>query len=194
MGLFSSREEKQQRARRDQFEKLAKKYHRDVFNAALRLTGSYPDAEDLAQEALLKGYCAFEQFTIGTNFRAWLLRIVTNTHINRYRRACRSPQTVAWEDLTDGGNRRIPEERSPMPLPEEEILANVTDDIIGPALAALPAEFREAVILSDMHELSYKEIADALGIPLGTVRSRIFRGRRLLRQSLAEYAKVNGMI
>ncbi len=189
-----SKEEKRQRARREQFETLARKYHRDIFNAALRMTGSYSDAEDLTQEAFLKAYVAFDQFALGTNFRAWLLRILTNTHINRYRRSCRSPETVAWEDLTDNGTRRIPQERSTDLLPEEELLANVADDTIGPALAALPDEFREAVILSDMHELSYKEIADALNIPLGTVRSRIFRGRRLLRQSLAEYARANGMI
>ncbi len=142
----------------------------------------------------MKAYVAFDQFTLGTNFRAWLLRIVTNTHINRYRRACRTPDTVAWEDLTDGGTRRVAEEASKDPLPEDEVLAGIPDETIGPALAALPDEFREAVILSDMHELSYKEIAESLGIPLGTVRSRIFRGRRLLRESLAEYARANGII
>lgn len=194
MRLFASREDKRQRAKREQFEALAKEYHRDIFNAALRMTGSYADAEDLSQEAFVKAYVAFDQFAIGTNFRAWLLRILTNTHINRYRRACRSPETVAWEDITDSGARRIPQERSPDPLPEQEVLSDVHDDTIGPALDALPDEFREAVILSDMHELSYKEIAQALDIPLGTVRSRIFRGRRLLRQSLAEYARANGMI
>lgn len=194
MRLFASREDKRQRAKREQFEALAKEYHCDIFNAALRMTGSYADAEDLSQEAFVKAYVAFDQFAIGTNFRAWLLRILTNTHINRYRRACRSPETVAWEDITDSGARRIPQERSPDPLPEQEVLSDVHDDTIGPALDALPDEFREAVILSDMHELSYKEIAQALDIPLGTVRSRIFRGRRLLRQSLAEYARANGMI
>lgn len=194
MRLFADRNERKQRAKREEFERLAKKHHRDVFNAALRMTGSYADAEDLTQEAILKAYVAFDQFSLGTNFRAWLLRILTNTHINRYRRACRTPETVAWEDLTDGGARRVPQERSLDPLPEEQVLWDIPDDTIGPALLALPEEFREAVILSDMHELSYKEIADALKIPLGTVRSRIFRGRRLLRESLAEYARENGMI
>jgi RNA polymerase sigma-70 factor, ECF subfamily len=192
--LFPSSEEKQRRSRREQFETLARKYHRDIFNAALRMTGNYVDAEDLTQETFLKAYVAFDQFTLGTNFRAWLLRILTNTHINRYRRSRRTPDTVAWEDLAENGNRRVPEERSPDPLPEEQVLANVPDDTIAPAIAALPDEFREAVILSDMHELSYKEIADALDIPLGTVRSRIFRGRRLLRSALKEYAEANGMV
>lgn len=194
MRLFANKEEKRQRARRDEFERLVGKYHRDVFNAALRMTGSYADAEDLTQEAIVKAYVAFDQFALGTNFRAWLLRILTNTHINRYRRSCRTPETIAWEDLTDGGARRIPQEQSLDPLPDEQVLADIPDDTIGPALLALPDEFREAVILSDMHELSYKEIADALKIPLGTVRSRIFRGRRLLRESLAEYAREHGMI
>lgn len=194
MRLFTTREDKRSKERREQFEALAKRYHRDVFNAALRMTGSYPDAEDLTQETFLKAYMAFDQFTMGTNFRAWLLRILTNTHINRYRRAMRSPDTIAWEDLTEGGSRRVPEEADQGPLPEEEVLASIPDETIGPALAALPDEFREAVILSDMHELSYKEIADALGIPLGTVRSRIFRGRRLLREALTEYAQANGII
>jgi len=192
--LFPGREEKERHYRRQQFEALARQYHREVFNAALRMTGKYADAEDLVQEALLKAYVAFDQFAIGTNFRAWLLRILTNTHINRYRRACRSPETVSWEEITDGGLRRLPQESSTDPRPEEEVLADITDDAITDALSQIPDEFREAVILSDMHELSYKEIADALGIPLGTVRSRIFRGRRLLRESLSEYAKANGMI
>jgi RNA polymerase sigma-70 factor (ECF subfamily) len=192
--LFTTREDKRTKERREQFEQLAKRYHRDIFNAALRMTGNYADAEDLTQETFVKAYMAFDQFTPGTNFRAWLLRILTNTHINRYRRALRSPETIAWEDLTDNGARRVPEEADQGPLPEEEVLASIPDETIGPALASLPEEFREAVILSDMHELSYKEIADALGIPLGTVRSRIFRGRRLLREALAEYAQANGMI
>ena len=192
MRLFESREDHRRRIRREEFEKLAKDHHRDIFNAALRMTGSYADAEDLAQEALLKAYIAFDQFALGTNFKAWLLRILTNTHINRYRRACRTPDTVAWEDITEGGARRIPQEISPDPAPEEQVMASVPSEGIVPALAALPEEFREAVILSDMHELSYKEIADTLEIPLGTVRSRIFRGRRLLRESLAEYATASG--
>ncbi len=174
--------------RRKEFEQLAKRYQRDIFAAALRLTGNYADAEDLAQEAFLKAYTAFDQFQLGTNFRAWLLRILTNTHINRYRRTKRSPETIAWEDYTLLGEK-LPGSEQPSPArPETEVLATVPDEVVGPALHELPEEFREAVILSDIHELSYKEIAHALNIPLGTVRSRIFRGRKLLRESLADYA------
>jgi len=191
--LFESKRGRRQRARREQFEKLSAQYHRECFNAALRMTGSYADAEDLTQEALVKAYVAFDQFAIGTNFRAWLLRILTNTHINRYRRSCRTPNTVGWEDVTEGG-RRIPQERSGDPLPEDQVLQDVQDEVIGPALQALPDEFREAVVLSDMHDLSYKEISEALGIPLGTVRSRIFRGRRLLRNALQEHVATSRMV
>lgn len=180
--------------RRKEFEKLAKQYQRDVYSAALRITGNHADAEDLAQEAFVKAYVAFDQFQLGTNFRAWLLRILTNTHINRYRRTRRSPETVAWEDLMAAGERMVETEAAPSFMPEREILADVPDEVVGPALHSLPEEFREAVILSDIHELSYKEIADCLGIPLGTVRSRIFRGRKLLRESLAEYATARRMV
>ena len=180
--------------RRREFEQLAKRYQRDIFAAALRLTGNYADAEDLAQEAFLKAYTAFDQFQLGTNFRAWLLRILTNTHINRYRRTKRSPETIAWEDFTLLGERPSGDEQHTPLRPEQEVLATVPDDVVGPALHDLPDEFREAVILSDIHELSYKEIAHALNIPLGTVRSRIFRGRKLLRESLADYARARRMV
>jgi len=194
MRLFAQRAEDWQATQRRNFETLAKKHQRDIFNAALRMTGSYTEAEDLAQEAFVKAYVAFDQFKLGTNFRAWMLRILTNTHINRYRRERRSPDVVAWEDLTENGRRGFPEARSNEPRPDEQVLASIPDEHIAPAIASLPDEFREAVVLSDMHELSYKEIAATLGIPLGTVRSRIFRGRKLLREKLADYAIERGLI
>jgi len=194
MRLFAQRADDWQATQRRNFEGLAKKHQRDVFNAALRMTGSYTEAEDLTQEAFVKAYVAFDQFKLGTNFRAWMLRILTNTHINRYRRERRSPDVVAWEDLTENGRRAIPEETSSDPRPDEQVLASIPDEYIAPAVAGLPDEFREAVVLSDMHELSYKEIAATLGIPLGTVRSRIFRGRKLLREKLATYAAERGLV
>jgi RNA polymerase sigma-70 factor (ECF subfamily) len=180
--------------RRKEFEHLARRYQRDIFSAALRLTGNYSDAEDLAQEAFLKAYMAFDQFQLGTNFRAWLLRILTNTHINRYRRGKRTPDTIAWEDFTLQGERQDQVESPAPQRPEQEVLSTVPDEVVGPALHQLPEEFREAVILSDIHELSYKEIAATLDIPLGTVRSRIFRGRKLLRETLADYARARRMV
>jgi len=173
---------------RQEFERLAREHQNTIFSAALRLTGSYADAEDLTQDALVRAYMAFDQFESGTNFRAWMLKIVTNTHINRYRKAARSPSTIAWEELTDGGQRHIAQEASDDVSPDDEVLEFIPGDEIGPALAELPDEFRQAVILSDLHDLSYKDIAQVLNIPLGTVRSRIFRGRRLLRQKLEAYA------
>jgi len=187
-------EEGNTQMRRKEFEHLARRYQRDIFSAALRLTGNYSDAEDLAQEAFLKAYMAFDQFQLGTNFRSWLLRILTNTHINRYRRSKRTPDTIAWEDFTLQGERQDVVESPAPPRPEHEVLSTVPDEVVGPALNDLPAEFREAVILSDIHELSYKEIAATLDIPLGTVRSRIFRGRKLLRETLADYARARRMI
>jgi RNA polymerase sigma-70 factor (ECF subfamily) len=123
-----------------------------------------------------------------------MLKILTNTHINRYRKSTRSPSTIGWDDLPDGSQRHMALEAAQDPLPEDVVLELVPDEEVGPALAGLPDEFREAVILSDLHDMSYKEIAQVLRIPLGTVRSRIFRGRRLLRQKLENYAQARGMI
>ncbi len=180
--------------KRRKFERLAREHQHAIFSAALRLTGDYPEAEDLTQDAFVRAYMAFDQFKPGTNFRAWMLKILTNTHINRYRKTMRSPETIGWDELTNGGQRDIGLQASHEPLPEDEVLAFIPDEEVAPALAELPDEFRQAVILSDLHGLSYKEIAQVLDIPLGTVRSRIFRGRRLLREKLAAYARIRRLI
>jgi len=158
------------------------------------MTRNADDAEDLAQEVFVRAYSAFDQFQKGTNFRAWLFRILTNTFINRYRRRSREPQTTAWEDLNREAEAGASGGLSPEDQPEEALLATVSDEEVEAALEGLPEEFRMAVILSDIHEFAYQEIADVLQIPLGTVRSRIFRGRRLLRASLRPYAQKRGMI
>jgi RNA polymerase sigma-70 factor (ECF subfamily) len=166
----------------------------DVFlRAALRLTGNQTDAEDLLQETLIKAYMAFEQFASGSNFRAWVLRIMANTHISRYRHAQRTPATVSWEDLSVAGHRPF-DPPSAEKNPAQEALEFALGEEPSRALAALPEEFRVAVMLSDVFDLSYKEIADVLGVPLGTVRSRIFRGRKLLQESLREYAMERRLI
>ena len=174
-------------ARRAQFEELSRQHGEAFLRAAMRLTGNPVEAEDLLQETLIKAYVAFEQFTAGSNFRAWVLRILANTHISRFRHAQRTPATVSWEDLSTIGRRPF-DPPSPEKNPAQEALEFTLSEEPGEALAALPEEFRVAVILSDIFELSYKEIADLLGVPLGTVRSRIFRGRKLLQESLREYA------
>lgn len=180
--------------RRREFEQLARQYERDLFAAAMRLTGSRQEAEDLIQEALVSAYLGFDSFELGTNFRAWMLRILRNTHINRYRKTQRSVSTVDLEELTEEP-RVEPSTLSPtMTGIEAEVLGSIPDEGIVPALGELPEEFRTAVVLSDIHQYSYEEIARELDIPLGTVRSRIFRGRKRLRESLAEYARQNRMI
>jgi RNA polymerase sigma-70 factor (ECF subfamily) len=181
--------------KRVQFAALAEDRKKELFNAALRMTRDREEAEDLTQETLAKAYAAFHQFRPGTNFKAWIYRVLVNTYINHYRRKRRAPQVKSWEELAvDGDVDYAREDPSRLSSPEEAVLARVPDDEVQPALEALPDEFRVAVLLSDVDEFSYKEIADILGIPLGTVRSRIFRGRRLLRQRLAHYARAHGVI
>lgn len=162
--------------------------------AALRLTGSPAEAEDLCQETLIKAYMAFDQFTRGSNFRAWTLRILANTHISRYRSRQRSPDTISWEDLGAASARGAFDPPDLGHTPEEQTVAQELSEELAPALEALPEEFRIAVILSDILELSYKDIAAGLGVPLGTVRSRIFRGRRMLRERLQEYARQHRLV
>ena len=174
---------------RGQFEELAQAHSPAFMRAALRLTGTAVEAEDLLQEALIKAYVAFGQFAPGTNFKAWVLRILANTHISRYRHSQRVPGTVSWEDLGASSPRGDFDPPSGDKGPDQETLDDLLGAEVGPALAALPEEFRSAVVLSDIFELSYHEIARTLGIPLGTVRSRIFRGRKLLRESLLTYAR-----
>jgi len=178
--------------RRREFERLAKRHQRDLLNAARRLTRTFSDAEDLAQEALIKAYISFDQFELGTNFRAWLLKIVTTTHISRCRKQSRQPQTTTWDDGEDGTPRKW--HKSNDPTPEAHILEQQLDEPVQQALAEVPEEFRSAVILCDMFDLSYKEIAQALAVPLGTVRSRICRGRRILAEQLREYAQQRGYL
>jgi RNA polymerase sigma-70 factor (ECF subfamily) len=181
--------------RQVRFESLAGERKRELYNAALRMTRNREDAEDLAQETLAKAYAAFHQFKPGTNFKAWIYRVLVNTYINHYRRRRRAPQVRSWEELAvDGDTDYARPDPSKFSSPEAAVLARMPDDQVQPALESLPDEFRVAVILSDVDDFSYKEIAKILGIPLGTVRSRIFRGRRLLRKRLAGYAKAQGVL
>jgi RNA polymerase sigma-70 factor (ECF subfamily) len=181
-------------ARRRQFEELAREHEPALLRAALRLTGDPAEAEDLCQEALIKAYVAFEQFTRGSNFRAWTLRILANTHISRYRSNRRTPDTISWEDLGAASCRGEFDPPGDELGPEDFFVEHELSEDLAPALEALPEEFRLAVILSDILEMSYKEISTTLGVPLGTVRSRIFRGRKMLRESLQEYAEARRLV
>jgi RNA polymerase sigma-70 factor (ECF subfamily) len=180
---------------RAEFEALLEPHRRQIFNSALRLTRNQDDAEDLAQDVIVRAYTAFHQFQRGTNFKAWLFRILTNTYINEYRRRMRAPSMVALEDVSFETELEVSlEQADPSTLPEEAVLSKVFDEEVETALKELPEEFRVVVILSDLQEFSYQEISRMLKIPIGTVRSRLFRGRRQLRDKLADYARRRGFI
>lgn len=176
------------RATRDAFEKQAERVFPSVFGTALRLTRSREEAEDLAQEAIVRAYEAWDRFD-GNNFKAWILRIVTNLYINKYRQRQRGPQMASLED------DRVYE---PVAEETEEPDRLVFDEMLGAeieaALSQLPDDFRMTVTLSDLEGMSYQEIADATDVPIGTVRSRLARGRAMLRRLLTDYALREGYL
>jgi RNA polymerase sigma-70 factor (ECF subfamily) len=176
------------RSARDRFEKLAEQAFPSVYGTALRLTRSKEDAEDLAQEAIVRAYDAFERFD-GTNFKAWILRIVTNLYINRYRQRQRGPQMASLEE--DGVYEPVAEEGE---VPDRRLFDELVGAEVEEALKSVPDDFRTAVILSDIEGMSYQEIAEATNVPIGTVRSRLARGRALLRKALESFARKEGYL
>lgn len=176
------------RNQREAFERQAEKVFPSILGTALRLTRSREEAEDLAMEAMVRAYEAFERFD-GTNFKAWMLRIVTNLYINRYRQRQRGPQMGSLDD--EGVMEPVGHEDE---IPDRILFDNMVGGEVERALAQVPEDFRTAVILSDIEEMSYQEIADATNVPIGTVRSRIARGRSILRRLLTEFAMKEGII
>jgi RNA polymerase sigma-70 factor, ECF subfamily len=176
------------RDKRDTFERQAEKVFPSVFGTALRLTRSREEAEDLAQEAIVRAYDAFDRFD-GSNFKAWMLRIVTNLYINKYRQRQRGPQLGSLDD--EGVIEPMSAESE---VPDRVLFDEALGAEVEEALATVPEDFRMAVILSDLEGLSYQEIADITGVPIGTVRSRIARGRALLRKALEDYARQEGYL
>ena len=157
--------------------------------AARRLTRNASDAEDLVQEAYLRAYRGFARFQPGTNLRAWLHRILMNTFINHYHKRRRLPELLLGEgnDHASLGGRTV--EPDPAPSAEDLVVASLPDEVVQEALALLPAQFRVAVLLADVQGFSYKEIAAIAGVPIGTVMSRLHRGRRALSKQLGPLAK-----
>lgn len=177
------------------FESQAMPYLDSLYSTALRMTHRPEDAEDLVQETYLKAYRHYEQFAEGTNFRAWLFRILKNTFINEYRKQQRRPLESDFADVEESAESRLSEEaQKRTPTPEERLLQGVLDEDVLHALAELPDDYRMAITLADLEGFSYKEIAETLEIPIGTVMSRLYRGRKRLEEALLEYARRRGYL
>ncbi len=165
-----------------------------LYRAALRLTRNPTDAEDLVQEAYLRAYRGFHQFTPGTNLKAWLYRILTNQFINTYRKKQREPQTVPDEEVEDWYLYNRLAREAPDSSAEAVVLESMPDEDVRAALEALPETYRAAVLLADVEGFSYKEIAEILEIPMGTVMSRLHRGRKALEKALWEKVRERGLV
>jgi RNA polymerase sigma-70 factor (ECF subfamily) len=178
------------------FTELAMEHMGALYSAALRMTRNPSDAEDLVQETYLRAYRGFASFTEGTNLRAWLYRILTNTYINSYRAAKRRPEIADVEDVEELYlyHRLAPTDGTISRSAEEEALASFTDDEVKAAIESLPDAFRIAVLLADVEGFSYKEIAEITEVPIGTVMSRIHRGRRALQKALHDFAESRGLV
>ena len=179
------------------FSDLAMEYMPSLYTAALRMTRNPADAEDLVQETYLKAYRAFNSFTEGTNLKAWLYRILTNTYIYTSRAKKRRPEESDIDDLENfylyrrlGGLEGAAAGRSA----EDEVLDHFTESEVKEAIEALPEQFRMAVLLGDVEGFSYKEIAQILDVPIGTVMSRLHRGRRALQKRLYEFGRQRGLV
>jgi len=179
--------------RRQRFDQEAMPFLDGMFGAAMRLTRNPADAEDLLQETFLRAFNAFDSFEPGTNLKAWLYRILMNTYISSYRKQKRSPQTVSSDELEDFSlYRHVIDEGGK--TPETQVLETIPDDEVKRALEELPEQFRVAVLLADVEGFSYKEIAEITGTEIGTVMSRLHRGRKALQKALWDYARERGLV
>jgi RNA polymerase sigma-70 factor (ECF subfamily) len=183
-----------QRTLDERFEREALPLLGEMYAGALRLTRNAADGEDLLQETYLRAYRGFGTFREGTNLRAWLYRILTNAFINIYRKRQREPQTVPDEEVPEWYlYDRLGGEGAEASA-ETEVLESLPDEDVQEALAALPDQFRLAVLLADVEGFSYKEIAEILDIPIGTVMSRLHRGRRALEKRLVDVMRERGLV
>jgi RNA polymerase sigma-70 factor (ECF subfamily) len=180
--------------RKKRFERDALQYMNQLYAAAMRYTKNPEDAQDLVQDTYAKAYTSFHQFEPGTNLKAWLYRVLTTTFINTYRKDQRRPQTSDSEledwQIAEASSHTSDQGKSS----EDVVLENLPDSDIKNALAEIPEEFRMAVYLADVEGFSYKEIAEIVGVPAGTVMSRLHRGRKQLREKLSDYARERGYV
>ena len=166
-----------------------------LYNTAYRMTRSAEDAEDLVQETYFKAYKYYDKFEEGTNLKAWLFKILKNTFINNYRKRKLEPRSVDFAEIEDSFERIVRRDASEPPSdPETDFFSSVLDDDVKKALESLPYDYRMVVILADLEDFSYKEIAEILECPVGTVMSRLYRGRKLLEKALLKYARKHGYI
>ena len=186
-----ARAEGSDRELKERFERDALPLLNSLYGAAMRLTRNPADAEDLIQETYLRAYRGFAGFAEGTNLKAWLYRILTNTFINSYRKRQREPVTVLEEEIPDWYLYGTEQSEASA---ETEVLARMPDQDVKEALDALPEQFRMAVWLADVEGFSYKEIAEILNVPIGTVMSRLHRGRKALEKRLWEKVRERGLV
>ncbi len=177
--------------KRQEFEAEAMPHMQALYNFALRLCRDSEDAADLVQETFLKAFRFFDKFERGTNCKAWLFRILKNSYINRYRKTSKEPDVVGY-DVVEDFYETIRDPNIAASAPEEEVFSNAMDDVVARAIEELPEEFRTVVILCDIEEFTYEEIADFVDCPIGTVRSRLHRARKMLASRLYDYARERG--
>lgn len=182
-------------AKQNEFSELINPHLSSLYSTALRMTRNQNDAEDLVQDTLFKAFRALDQYQKNTNFRAWVFRILVNTFITAYRKAIKQPQKVSYDDMEEFFlYKRLDETVSMQETSKEEFIENFFDDDVKEALENLPYQFRLVVLLCDVEGFSYNEIANIIDAPLGTVMSRLYRGRKLLQRYLWNYAKKRGYI
>ncbi|HHT9115741.1 MAG: sigma-70 family RNA polymerase sigma factor [Planctomycetes bacterium] len=191
---------REENKRRKEFEDIAMEHLDSLYNMAIRLVFNKEAAEDLVQETYLKAYRFFDTFQKGTNIKAWLFKILRNTFINKYRKTVNLPSEIFYEDVESvNSNLSYKQESDSAELTDTletkyNDLGSLMEDDVKRAIDSLPIEYKEAILLSDVEELSYNDIAEITNVPIGTVKSRLNRGRKLLQKSLWEYAKDRGFI